>query len=219
MIAGGSSPGSPFVEQENVYGESYEDVPPRSRPRAHAQDPRGASGALSGRWAAAYDRVVPSGQWPLNGRAIMRSVGARGGHARAADGRCTYEGLGPRSRRCSGFSIGTGWAPAFSSPWARIEAAVPSCRRYGRAFWPDRRTGAARFYGWRTILSGTLLPARRMADLAGVMRAIVAAGHEMAVHGYDHRGWQDRLYRMSEPAIRRRMTQAWRTTGGDRPSA
>jgi len=71
-----------------------------------------------------------------------------------------------------------------------------------------RRTGAARVYGWRTILSGTLLPARRMANLAGVMRAIVAAGHEMAVHGYDHRGWQDRLHRMSEPAVRRGMTQA-----------
>jgi peptidoglycan/xylan/chitin deacetylase (PgdA/CDA1 family) len=71
-----------------------------------------------------------------------------------------------------------------------------------------RRTSAARVYGWRTILSGTFLPARRMADLADVMRAIVTAGHELAAHGHDHRGWQDRLHRMSEQAVRRELTQA-----------
>lgn len=71
-----------------------------------------------------------------------------------------------------------------------------------------RRTRAARIYGWRTILSGTLLPARRMAELTDTLRAIVAAGHELAVHGYDHRGWQDRLQQMSEQAVRRELTQA-----------
>jgi undecaprenyl phosphate-alpha-L-ara4FN deformylase len=71
-----------------------------------------------------------------------------------------------------------------------------------------RRTGATQTYGWRTILSGTLLPARRMADLADTMRAIIGAGHELAAHGYDHRGWQDRLHRMPEQAVRFEMTQA-----------
>ncbi len=71
-----------------------------------------------------------------------------------------------------------------------------------------RRTRAVRVYGWRTILSGTLLPARRMADLSDTMRAIAAAGHELAVHGHDHRRWQDRLRQMSEVAVRRELAQA-----------
>ena len=71
-----------------------------------------------------------------------------------------------------------------------------------------RRTRAVRTYGWRTILSGTLLPARHAADLAEVVRAIPAAGHEVAVHGYDHRRWQDGLFRMTEAEVRREMAQA-----------
>ena len=71
-----------------------------------------------------------------------------------------------------------------------------------------RRTRAIRTYGWRTILSGTLLPARRAADLAEIVRAIPAAGHEVAVHGYDHRRWQDGLFRMTEAEVRREMAQA-----------
>ena len=70
------------------------------------------------------------------------------------------------------------------------------------------RTQAARTYGWRTILSGTLLPARHPTDLADVLRAIPAAGHELAVHGYDHRRWQDRLPRMREAEVRAQMTRA-----------
>jgi undecaprenyl phosphate-alpha-L-ara4FN deformylase len=71
-----------------------------------------------------------------------------------------------------------------------------------------RRTRAIRTYGWRTILSGTLLPARHAAALAEVVRAIPAAGHEVAVHGYDHRRWQDCLVRMTEAEVRREMAQA-----------
>jgi peptidoglycan/xylan/chitin deacetylase (PgdA/CDA1 family) len=71
-----------------------------------------------------------------------------------------------------------------------------------------RRTRAIRTYGWRTILSGTLLPARHSADLAEVIRAIPAAGHEVAVHGYDHRHWQDRVSRMADGDVRREMARA-----------
>ena len=71
-----------------------------------------------------------------------------------------------------------------------------------------RRTRAIRAYGWRTVLSGTLLPARQAGDLEEVVRAIPAAGHEVAVHGYDHRRWQDRLFRMAESEVRREMAQA-----------
>lgn len=65
-----------------------------------------------------------------------------------------------------------------------------------------RRTRAVRTYGLRTILSGTLLPARQMGrGLAPLLREVVAAGHELAVHGYNHRRWQDRLHRMDERAV------------------
>jgi len=83
-----------------------------------------------------------------------------------------------------------------------------------------RRTRAARVYGWRTILSGTLLPARHAADLADTLRAICAAGHELAVHGYDHRGWQDGLLRMPDRDVRRDMAQAvtvYERVTGQRP--
>ena len=122
---------------------------------------------------------------------------------------CTYEGLR------------TG-VPALLSLLARFEqrasfflALGPD--RSGRAlfqlFRPGfaakmRRTRAIRAYGWRTVLSGTLLPARQAGDLEEVVRAIPAAGHEVAVHGYDHRRWQDRLFRMAESEVRREMAQA-----------
>lgn len=56
------------------------------------------------------------------------------------------------------------------------------------------RTGAARVYGWRTVLSGTLLPARPIATaFPEVARRARSAGHETGVHAWDHRAWQDRL--------------------------
>ena len=62
-----------------------------------------------------------------------------------------------------------------------------------------RRTGAARVYGWRTILSGTLLPARPIATaFPEIARRVRAEGHEVGVHAWEHRRWQDRL--LSWPA-------------------
>ncbi len=56
------------------------------------------------------------------------------------------------------------------------------------------RTRAPSLYGWRTLLSGTLLPARPIAAaFPELLRALVRAGHEVAVHGHDHARWQDRL--------------------------
>lgn len=61
-----------------------------------------------------------------------------------------------------------------------------------------RRTRAARLYGWRTVLSGTLLPARPIATaFPAIARRIVDEGHEAGVHAWDHRRWQDRLPRLS----------------------
>lgn len=72
-----------------------------------------------------------------------------------------------------------------------------------------RRTRAIRTYGLRTILSGTLLPPRHIGrDLASILRDIAQAGHEVAVHGYDHRRWQDHLHTMSAQAVCEELEQA-----------
>jgi undecaprenyl phosphate-alpha-L-ara4FN deformylase len=56
------------------------------------------------------------------------------------------------------------------------------------------RTGAARVYGLRTVLSGTLLPSRPIATaFPEIARRVRHEGHETGVHAWDHRKWQDRL--------------------------
>jgi undecaprenyl phosphate-alpha-L-ara4FN deformylase len=66
-----------------------------------------------------------------------------------------------------------------------------------------RRTNAVSMYGWRTVLYGTLLPGPQIARaFPGTLRALVGAGHEVAIHGYDHVYWQDRLPRLSAAAVR-----------------
>jgi peptidoglycan/xylan/chitin deacetylase (PgdA/CDA1 family) len=72
-----------------------------------------------------------------------------------------------------------------------------------------RRTRAFRTYGLRTIVSGTLLPPRHAGRrLAPLLRRVVAAGHELAVHGYNHRRWQDGVHRMDEMAVREEIVRA-----------
>ena len=64
------------------------------------------------------------------------------------------------------------------------------------------RTNAVGTYGWRTILYGTLLPGPQIArSCAASIRALIAAGHEVGMHGYDHVYWQDRLPGLSPAAV------------------
>jgi peptidoglycan/xylan/chitin deacetylase (PgdA/CDA1 family) len=71
------------------------------------------------------------------------------------------------------------------------------------------RTRAVATYGWRTLLSGTLLPARPVAEaFPEVLRKLVAAGHEVSAHGYDHARWQDRLPRLSAAQVRAEVSRA-----------
>jgi len=71
------------------------------------------------------------------------------------------------------------------------------------------RTRAVRVYGWRTLVSGTLLPARPVAAaFPDTLRALVAAGHEVGVHGHDHARWQDRLPRLTEAEVSAEVTEA-----------
>jgi len=65
------------------------------------------------------------------------------------------------------------------------------------------RSRAPSLYGWRTMLSGTLLPAPLIARSgAGAMRAAAEAGHDTGVHGWDHVGWHDGLPRMDTTRVR-----------------
>lgn len=90
--------------------------------------------------------------------------------------------------------------------------------RAGRAILQLRRpafarkmlaTNAPSLYGWRTILSGTLLPARPIATaFPDVVKRIEAEGHEAAVHAWDHRAWQDDLPNFKEHRIRLHLERA-----------
>ena len=65
------------------------------------------------------------------------------------------------------------------------------------------RTRAPSLYGWRTMLSGTLLPAPMIGvRAADAIRTTVKGGHGTGVHGWDHVGWHDRLDAMSLEEIR-----------------
>ncbi|PKN38403.1 MAG: 4-deoxy-4-formamido-L-arabinose-phosphoundecaprenol deformylase [Deltaproteobacteria bacterium HGW-Deltaproteobacteria-2] len=65
------------------------------------------------------------------------------------------------------------------------------------------RTNAPALYGWKTALYGTLLPAPMIAlSFPQIVKEIIAAGHEIQFHAWDHRRWQDDLSRKSEKWIR-----------------
>ena len=61
------------------------------------------------------------------------------------------------------------------------------------------RTKAASLYGLRTALYGTLLPSPLIAlSFPEIVRRIMAEGHEVQFHAWDHRRWQDELAARSE---------------------
>ena len=72
------------------------------------------------------------------------------------------------------------------------------------------RTRAVSMYGLRTVLSGTLLPARPIAlAFPDLMRELERAGFEVGVHGYDHVRWQDRLDEIGDDGIRGEIEEAF----------
>ncbi len=65
------------------------------------------------------------------------------------------------------------------------------------------RTNPFKLYGLRTLFSGTLVRARLVgAGAPATLRQIADEGHEVAPHGWDHVGWQDRIHRLDDAAIR-----------------
>ena len=73
-----------------------------------------------------------------------------------------------------------------------------------------RRTKAVRMYGLRTVLSGTLLPARPIAlAFPNLVRGLKRSGFEVGVHGWDHVRWQDEIDSMGEAGIRAELAEAF----------
>lgn len=65
------------------------------------------------------------------------------------------------------------------------------------------RTNAVGLYGLRTALYGTLLPSPMIAlSFPDIVRQIIAQGHEVQFHAWDHRRWQDEVRNRSGEWIR-----------------
>jgi peptidoglycan/xylan/chitin deacetylase (PgdA/CDA1 family) len=83
------------------------------------------------------------------------------------------------------------------------------------------RTNAARMYGWRTALYGTLLPAPEIGRRCrATLASVAAAGHEVGLHAWDHVTWQDRLERLPRAAVEAQIDRgiaAFETIFGARP--
>jgi len=73
-----------------------------------------------------------------------------------------------------------------------------------------RRTNAVAMYGLRTVLSGTILPARPIAlAMPEVIRDLDRAGFEVGVHGYDHVLWQDSIESLGDVRLRAELEDAF----------
>jgi undecaprenyl phosphate-alpha-L-ara4FN deformylase len=71
------------------------------------------------------------------------------------------------------------------------------------------RTNVAGNYGWRTLLSGTLLPAPFIGRRnEAVLRAVRGDGFAVGIHCWDHFAWQDYLQRWDLAETRRHFAQA-----------
>ena len=64
------------------------------------------------------------------------------------------------------------------------------------------RTNASRLYGMKTTLYGTLLPSPMIGlSFPDLVEQIISEGHEVEFHAWDHRRWQDELYKRSSEWI------------------
>ncbi|MCG6900606.1 MAG: 4-deoxy-4-formamido-L-arabinose-phosphoundecaprenol deformylase [Gammaproteobacteria bacterium] len=72
-----------------------------------------------------------------------------------------------------------------------------------------RRTSVASHYGLKTLMYGTLLPGPHIGRRAGhIMRDVLAAGHEVGIHCYDHIRWQDFVANRNAEWTRHEMQRA-----------
>jgi len=85
------------------------------------------------------------------------------------------------------------------------------------------RTGAGSLYGWRTALYGTILPSPMIAlSFPQLVQEIIASGHEVEFHAWDHRRWQDELVERRSDWIEKWFQEgiaAYRKVVGHEPTA
>src|SRR6266404_8866958 len=86
-----------------------------------------------------------------------------------------------------------------------------------------QRTSAWALYGWRTILSGTLLPPRPMGmSFRETLKRWRAKGFEVSPHGYDHILWHDQAAIWDEGRATReleKVVEVYRRIFGDDPKS
>lgn len=71
------------------------------------------------------------------------------------------------------------------------------------------RTNPFKLYGFKTLLAGTLLPSKLVGEgEPALLKDIVAEGHELGIHGYDHVRWQDGVEGMDESDIEAEFSKA-----------
>ena len=70
------------------------------------------------------------------------------------------------------------------------------------------RTKASSLYGWDILIRGTFWPGPVIGKkLAGIIRSVSNAGHEVGLHAWDHYGWQTHLDTMDGAAIQRHLSR------------
>lgn len=76
------------------------------------------------------------------------------------------------------------------------------------------RTKAAKLYGFKTLFYGTLLPAPIIsANSSEIIKQVSQAGHEIGVHAWNHRLWQDHLDKLSPTKIKDELRKAFDAYG------
>ena len=56
-------------------------------------------------------------------------------------------------------------------------------------------------YGFLTLLRGTLVPGKCVVSGKSTLSGVVEEGHELGLHGYDHRWWQDHVMQNPLPRL------------------
>ncbi len=116
----------------------------------------------------------------------------------------TYRGLGKGVRRLLDCLAGRGIVASFYVSMGPDNSGKAIRRLFTSKGFAGKmlRSNALRLYGIRTALYGTLLPAPQIArSFPEVLRRIVAEGHELGVHGYDHVYWHDHLLGLDEAGV------------------
>ena len=89
-----------------------------------------------------------------------------------------------------------------------------SGRALKRLFWPgflrkQLSSGAASAYGPITMLYGLVLPGPIIAEAApGLFNRLIAEGHEVGLHGWDHVYWHDHVRGLDAARTREHLSQA-----------